>query len=155
MEAGNVTNNNTYGQQKLDELAKEGVYNKKDNTITIKDRNNLTQDEYDAILLIATGDQDSYAYAAENQWHAEKYDNWLGVFNTHTIISNAGIGESVLGAVYEPKFKASNSDAYQLQKNTIKGKNNDKNINYNSRIFVCNRNRGLGLYCFVSHYVYK
>ena len=60
----------------------------------IEDRNNLTDDEKSAIMIILTGNPDIYSYAAENQFHAIGYGNLLGTLNSHCIISGAGVGES-------------------------------------------------------------
>lgn len=106
-------------QAKLDELEKSGVYNKEDNTITIKDKSNLSQDEADAILTITTGNPDKYSYAAENQWHAEALDfeHLLWSLNQSSAIkSDAGVGESSWAEYYEGDFKDSDGVTYKEQK---------------------------------------
>lgn len=101
------------GKQTLDHLADVGVYDKKTNTIKINDPDNLTPDERTALLLIQTGDRDQYAYAAENQYHAEEYYN--GRLKEHSITSDAGVGESTLGPIYEYKFKLPSGKYYKEQ----------------------------------------
>ena len=62
-------------QKKLDELANEGIYDKENNTLHIQDKDNLTDDEKSAIMIMLTGNPDLYSYAAENQFHADAYIN--------------------------------------------------------------------------------
>ncbi|MEG2822798.1 MAG: hypothetical protein RR869_09205 [Lachnospiraceae bacterium] len=104
---------------RLDELEKSGVYNKKDNTITLKDKNNLSQDEKDAILSITTGNPDQYSYAAENLWHTEALDlehlPW-SLKQSSAIKSDAGVGESNWADFYEGDFKDSDGVTYEEQK---------------------------------------
>ena len=101
------------GKATLDKLAKAGVYDKAENSITIKDPDNLTDDERTALLLIQTGDSDKFAYAAENQYHADNYSNIL--FKSHTIVSDAGVGESENGKYYEGTFKTPSGKYYKNQ----------------------------------------
>ena len=107
--------NDKYCKKKLDKLSEAGVYDKKKNTIRIKDRSNLTKDEYDAILMIMTGNPDKYAYAAENQYHAVRHDSAFGLFKKHTIISDAGVGESKWNYLYEDRFKSESGKFYKEQ----------------------------------------
>lgn len=103
------------GKETLDYLADKGIYDKKNNTISINDPNNLTEDERTALLLIATGDRDAYAYAAENQFHAAAYENPLYFpLKSHAIASDAGVGESN-GYGYEAWFKTPEGKYYKKQ----------------------------------------
>ena len=49
---------------------------------------------------------------AENQYHAEKYGELLGIFNSSAIISNAGVGESGNAELYEGEFKDKDGSIY-------------------------------------------
>ena len=91
-----------HSRARLDELSKAGVYDKEKNTITVKDINNLTKAEEDAIIVAVTGNPDKYAYAGENQYHAKNVD---GPFHSHAIVSDARPGESASGGFYEWNFK--------------------------------------------------
>ncbi|MBO4456306.1 MAG: hypothetical protein J5802_01155 [Butyrivibrio sp.] len=83
------------GKDELFNLARLRIYDFNTNTITIKDPNNLTQDERNAILLITTGDVDAFAYAGENQFHAVMYNiDPTGKAKSHAIKSDAGVGEA-------------------------------------------------------------
>ncbi|MGF7018745.1 hypothetical protein M2145_002520 [Lachnospiraceae bacterium PF1-21] len=73
--------------------------------------------KYNAILTVVTGDTDSYAFAAENQWHAEALrgdllKKPLGLFDNNAIKSDAGVGESIR-LPYEHDFKSSDGDTYK------------------------------------------
>lgn len=103
------------GRETLDHLSDVGIYDKKKNTITIKDPDNLTSEERVALLLISTGDRDVYAYAAENQFHAKAYDDLLyAPFKGSAIKSDAGVGESN-GYSYEKTFKLPEGKLYKEQ----------------------------------------
>lgn len=103
------------GRETLDYLSSVGVYDKKANSITIKDPDNLTEDERTALLLIQTGDRDAYAYAAENQFHAKAYDDPVYIaFKSHAIASDAAVGESK-GLWYEKDFKLPEGHLYKEQ----------------------------------------
>ena len=106
----------TKGKETLELLEKAGVYNKENNSIIIKDPDNLTDNERTALLLIATGDSDKYAYAAENQYHADRYISCTSIAKKKSAIkSDAGVGESFWGALYEYKFKSANGKYYKDQ----------------------------------------
>ncbi len=67
-------------------------------------------------MLITTGDHDEYAYAAENEFHADTYG--VPFFKGHAISSGAGVGEGKEndgGDWYEKMFKPSNSNWYKKQ----------------------------------------
>ncbi|MGF7018749.1 hypothetical protein M2145_002524 [Lachnospiraceae bacterium PF1-21] len=109
-----------YAKAYLDDLQKTGIYNDVKNTIRVQDINKLSQDEYNAILTVVTGDTDSYAFAAENQWHAEALrgdllKNPLGILDDKAIKSDAGVGESK-GRQYERAFKSKDGTTYNQQK---------------------------------------
>jgi hypothetical protein len=104
------------GQAALDRLEEAGIYNKEKNTIIIKNPDSLSPDEKNAILLITTGDQDVYAYAAENEFHADNYG--IPFLKENAISSGAGVGEGKEndgGDWYEKMFKPSNSNWYKKQ----------------------------------------
>ncbi len=103
-------------KKKLDKLEKKGVYNKEKNEINIKDINNLSEDEYDAILIVTTGNPDAYSYAAENQYHADMLDKYGQLWKSHTISSDAGVGESMFANLYESDFKDTDGETYREQK---------------------------------------
>lgn len=94
-----------------------GIYDPANNTITIKDPDHLTKDEKNAILLIATGDKDVYAYAGENQFHALSYESPEYFTKKHAIKSDAGVGEAEehLFLKYEELFKNKNGILYEQQ----------------------------------------
>ena len=101
-------------QKKLDELANEGIYDKENNTIHIQDKDNLTDDEKSAIMIMLTGNPDIYSYAAENKFHADAYsiDSW----KSHAIVSDAGVGEAKrLEKLAEMLFKDKNGIYYREQ----------------------------------------
>lgn len=88
--------------------------------IHIQDKDNLTDDEKSAIMIMLTGNPDIYSYAAENQFHADAYINsgkikyiepavvkmagpalgWIITnevrekIESSAIVSNAGVGEA-------------------------------------------------------------
>lgn len=110
------------GKDTLDHLSSVGIYDKEANTITIKDPDNLSEDEKSAVLLITTANRDKYSFAAENQYHAARY-NLPGKFiKKRAIKSDAGVGESAEVTIagktiptYEKTFKPENSKMYQEQ----------------------------------------
>lgn len=122
--------NDDYAKAYLKELEREHIYNSINNTITIKDINNLSEQEYNAILIATTGNIDVYSFAGENYWHAkvqqiadieqalpspaDKF--YSSLIETHTISSDAGVGESRLGKLYEYQFKIPTSKIYNQQK---------------------------------------
>jgi hypothetical protein len=113
------------GKDTLDMLAIAGIYDKDANTITIKDPDNLTANEQSALLLITTANRNKYSFAAENQYHADMYDNTPSPYiKKKGIKSDAGVGESVQINIpikgvtvptYERFFKPSNSKYYKEQ----------------------------------------
>lgn len=111
------------GQDALNHLEDAGVYDKEKNTITIKNPDSLTYDERNALLLITTGDKDAYAFAGENQFHADAY-NRIPYFESHAIKSDAGVGEGEAAegfTGYEILYKKSTSPYYISQYNAHKG----------------------------------
>ena len=102
---------NEHCQSTLDYLAQQGIYDRTNNTITIANVNNMTEDERRAVLMLTTGDPDKYAFAAENQYHAWHY-LWDPFTLSHTVMSDANMGE-VQG--YEWKFKTDDGSYYQQQ----------------------------------------
>ena len=111
---------------KLDELEKKGIYDRETNSIRF-DPSAMSNEAYNAILMDTTGDPDTFAYAAENDFHADGL-NWaesslgyseatsdpgnsalsqlLGDFAAdHTMESDAGVGESMATWTYEWLFK--------------------------------------------------
>ena len=107
-------------QKTLLELEKKGVYNHVKNEIYIKNRKKLSEDEKNALLLITTGDSDAYAYAAENTFHADYYSEKPSLLeneliNKSAIVSDAGVGESALGKIYESTFKEPGGKYYDEQ----------------------------------------
>lgn len=60
--------------------------------MTIKDPNNLSMDEYNALLMMTTDDPDVYAYIAENNAHAEACD--VGFHKQSSIKSDCWPGEN-------------------------------------------------------------
>lgn len=123
----------SYGQEVLDDLEKKKIYDKEKNTIKIKDPENLTEDEKRAILLITTEDPDVYAFAAENQFHADWYNAYKDVdtmlysqplnvyfanyIEKHCIASDTGVGESdaYFSDAYESTFKSESGSYYKEQ----------------------------------------
>ena len=91
-------------QLKLDELEKKGIYDRETNTITF-DPNNMSNDAYNAILMDTTGDPDTFAYAGENQYHAVRLNRYGDLLADHTFESDAGVGESTAGKLYEYHYK--------------------------------------------------
>lgn len=111
------------GQDTLDYLAEVGVYDKENNTITINDPDNLTDDERNALILITTGDKDAYAFAGENQFHADAY-NRIPYFENHAKKSDAGVGEGEAAegiTIYEILYKKTASPYYISQYIAHKG----------------------------------
>ena len=122
-----------FGQDALDKLAKKGIYDKKTNTIIIKDPDNLSVDEKNALLLITTENPDKYSFAAENQFHADWYNSYKDVdqlafseapeiifanyIEKHCIASDTGVGESdaYFSDVYEVTFKGKDGSYYKEQ----------------------------------------
>lgn len=119
--------NSSYDKQdsnckaKLDQLEKMGIYDRETNTITF-DPNAISNEAYNAILMDTTGSPDTFAYAAENDFHADGQqlaDVYIDVgtvnhdlnyaigatLQEHTFESDAGVGESSLGFLYEGTFK--------------------------------------------------
>ena len=117
-----------YSQGALDELESLRIYNKKTNTITINKSNGLSEDEKRALLVVTTGDPDKYAYAAENQYHADKFMTSradlgkLSSTNKSAIASDAGVGESFWASFYEDKFKSEKGCYYKQQMEAHGGK---------------------------------
>ena len=77
-------------------------------------------------MLITTGSPDKYAYAAENQWHADMYNRNAAKsgqynfateeINSSAISSNAGVGEDGWKAgLHEWLYKDKLSGAYLRQ----------------------------------------
>jgi len=111
------------GQDTLDYLAEVGIYDKENNTITINDPDNLTDDERNALILITTGDKDAYAFAGENQFHADAY-NRIPYFENHAKKSDAGVGEGEAAegiTIYEILYKKTASPYYISQYIAHKG----------------------------------
>ncbi|MBE5858660.1 MAG: hypothetical protein E7301_00830 [Butyrivibrio sp.] len=102
------------------------MYDKKTGTITIDTSDGLSQEEKRLLLLVTTGDPDEYSFAAENQYHADKFntDKADEGKNTNTnnsaIASDAGVGESTWGWTYEGKFRKKSGNYYKQQYNAHK-----------------------------------
>lgn len=126
-----------YAKEHLEALQKKGIYDKEKHTIQVRDVNHLSQDEYNAILTVTTGNIDAYSFAGENVFHAswqqtaDAYQSTLeqpyaydfgipviigNVIEGHTIISDAGVGESKMGFIYEKVFKSPDGKLYKEQK---------------------------------------
>ena len=105
-------------QQYLNQYAGEGIYDVSYNqvqsgwvkktkssaeTIIIGNTSKLTLSEYNMLLLLATGNVDAFAFAAEVQFHANYANSKL--VGKSAIKSDHAIGESFFGAVYEPQFE--------------------------------------------------
>ena len=82
----------------------------------------LSDDEKRALLLITTGDPDKYSFAAENQYHADKFYTFLAkrgihstIPNDRAIASDAGIGETKNGNWFEYQFRSSKRGTYYKQ----------------------------------------
>ncbi len=60
--------------------------------MTIQDPDNLSMDEYNALLMMTTDDPDIYAYIAENYAHA--YALSEGVQPEESIVSDCWPGEN-------------------------------------------------------------
>ncbi|EAC3819509.1 hypothetical protein KW17_05120 [Listeria monocytogenes] len=109
-------------------LLKNPSYNKQSGTISISDINNLTEDEYNAILLTHSANIDSYSFAAEVKFHADYADSSVRYIRDSAIKSDMGIGESANNGRYinipflydlnEERYKTKDGDLYieQLQK---------------------------------------
>lgn len=92
----NVELMNDRQRARLQEL---GVYNETTGEIKIKDRNKLTREEYDALLVTHTANTSAYSFAAEVKYHADNCYNWFDIGKKEAVISNSGVGESSGGSV--------------------------------------------------------
>lgn len=111
--------NDEYARAYLDELSQLGVYDKDNNSIRISRLDSLNKAEYNAVLTATTGNIDAYSFAAENQWHAEALlgEHWpWSIDKDSAIKSDAGVGESSLGFLYEADFKSVDGTTYKEQK---------------------------------------
>ena len=91
-----------------------GIYDRQTNSIHVENVNKLTQEEGNAIMVVTTGNPDIYSFAAENQFHADIYGKYLGIWNGHAIASDAGVVESETTKYfnYESLFKSGNGKYY-------------------------------------------
>ena len=127
-----------WGRALMDQLAGKGIFDPEKGTITVADPDHLSTDEWNAVLCCTTGNTDVYSFAGENLWHAmlcienawdpegrsELSTSAEGAFMTmagaflkkHTIASDAGVGESQFGVLYERYFKSPDSVIYKEQK---------------------------------------
>lgn len=87
----NVSRMNDKQIARLKEL---GVYDESTGKIKIKDKNHLTREEYDALLVTHTANTSAYSFAAEVKYHADNCYNWFGLGKKEAVISNSGVGES-------------------------------------------------------------
>lgn len=110
-----------YSQDTLKKLAKYGAYDKKTNSIIINRSDGLSEAEKNALLLVTTGDPDKYAFAGENQFHADMYnpkkadDGKTTSGNGSAIASNAGVGEDKKEIFYRKIFKSRDGVVYREQ----------------------------------------
>lgn len=81
-----VLNDNEYAK-----LLMNPSYNSKTGGIVVRDKDNLTIDEYNALLLIHSANIDRYSFAAEIKFHAESILKPVG---DRAIKSDMGVGES-------------------------------------------------------------
>ena len=102
-------------KKKLDALETMGIYDRQTNSIHVENVNKLTQEERNAIMVVTTGNPDIYSFAAENQFHADKYGQYLGIWNGNAIASDAGVGESGSAEYYEYLFKEKDKKYYREQ----------------------------------------
>lgn len=115
-----ISNIDSYSSVKLTVLKNKGVFDTDRMCIIINDKSHLSQEEFNALLIIATSSEDIYTYAAENQFHADNYGKSYSLFGLffeeHLKVSDAGVGESKHGASYEDMFRGAESKYYSAQK---------------------------------------
>ncbi|WP_088816266.1 MULTISPECIES: T7SS effector LXG polymorphic toxin [Listeria] len=107
-------------------LVKNPSYNKNDGSIQINDVNNLSKEEYNAILLTHSANIDVYSFAAEVKFHADYADSNIRKIRDSAIKSDMGVGESGNKGKYvdipflydlnEERYKTTDGDLYREQK---------------------------------------
>ena len=68
-----------FTQVALERYQEMGIVDIDTGSIVIKDSNNLSFEEKSAILACITSSPDLYAYAAENQFHADYFNSYSSI----------------------------------------------------------------------------
>ncbi len=91
----------------------------------VKDKNSLTPNEYNALLLIHTENIDSTSFATEIQFHA---DTALAPVREHAIVADMFVGESTNAGknipsyhLKEDGYKSNEGEYYLEQEEAHKG----------------------------------
>lgn len=118
--------NDPWAQEYLRSTIELGIYNSRENSITVKNPAKPTLKERCAILALATGNASAHSLAGENLWHAHmlgdnSHTSLLGAaltaaksaIRSHAIASDASVGCNAAELVYEQLFKDTESDIYK------------------------------------------
>lgn len=107
-------------ESEYDELLKNPAYNNQNGEISISDINNLSEDEFNAILVTHSANIDKYSFAAEVQFHADFAEDPIWLIRDSAIKSDMGIGESENYGRFGPnlsedRYKTKDGDLYKEQ----------------------------------------
>ncbi|MEX2803505.1 T7SS effector LXG polymorphic toxin [Streptococcus sp. H31] len=104
--------------EELNEKAGYDIYNPETGDVTVKDPNNLTHYERQAILAVSTGNVNYNSFAAEVEFHADAVDDWkskfrylpkLGAWRESAIRADMGLGEENESGFYDRYYNLGDS----------------------------------------------